>query len=256
MAEIKVRGESRITLIPIYRINENISFPMRTYTKQQIIPLAESISHNGIIQPLIVRKNSSYSYELICGKRRLQAAVMAGKREVPCIILHCSRIRSLLFSLAENYHRYEYTYIEELRIINTLIEDYRYTIEDISELLGKREKEIKSLLQLNIFGSSELLKIEKHRIDIEISLLLSTIKSEDKRIELLNKVIREGLSYSQINEFIKSNSEQKKIIIKDVKIFHNSIIKILNTMKLSGLDTFDKITENEKYIQYVIRIPK
>ncbi len=259
MAEIKVRGESKISLIPIYRINENISFPMRTYTKQQIIPLAESISHNGILQPLIVRKNSSHTYELISGKRRLQAAVMAGKTSVPCIIIHCSKSRSLLYSLAENFQRSEYSYIEKVRIINILIHSYGYTVEKISELFGNNEAEVESLLKLNRYTDKDLFKIEKNGLSFDTALFLSGIKDDRRRTNYLNRVISENLSVQDLKEMTYSITEKKdnrKIIIKDMKVFHNSINKILEAMRLSGINPLESKTENNDYILYVIRIPK
>ena len=259
MAEIKVRGESKIILIPIYRISENISFPMRTYTKQQILPLAESIAHNGILQPLIVRKCSVYSYELISGKRRLQAAVMAGKRTVPCIVLHCSKSRSLLFSLAENFQRYNYTYIESLRIINVLIQSYDYTVEKIAELFGRREAEIKSLLKLNQFQSGELIKIEKHHVDLSAALLLTKIKDPHTRSLYLEKVISENIGKDELKQLIagiNKHDQNKKIVIKNMQIFHNSINKILETLKMSGVDSLENIYESDDFIRYVIKIPK
>ena len=259
MAEIKVKGESRISLVPIYKISENISVPMRTYTKQQIIPLAESISHNGILQPLIVRRSSDYTFELISGKRRLQAAVMAGKRSVPCIVLHCTKSQSLLYSLTENFHRYDYTYLEALHVINLLTKRYNYSLEKLAELFGKRENEIESILKLNVYSSRERVKLEKYQISFDLALLLTEVKDEYTRSKYLEKIITENLTFNDVQNILSTKKiikDNKKIIIKDMQIFHNSINKILETMKLSGIHSLESITEDNDYICYVIKIPK
>lgn len=263
MAEIKVRGECRIAIIPIYKISENISVPTRTYTKQQIIPLAESISHNGILQPLIVRKSTSYSYELISGKRRLQAAVMAGKKDVPCIVLHCTKNQSVIYSLTENIQRHNYTYLELLQIMNDLKSRYDYTTEKLSELFDKREYEIDNLFKLNSYSSSDIIKLSKYQIPFETAELLTEIENVSLRSKILDRVISEKLNFESAKRLVKSvvlpyneDRENEKFIIKDFRIFHNSINKILQTMKRFGIDPLEEVLENDDYIRYTIRIPK
>lgn len=260
---MKVRGECKITIIPIYKISENISVPTRTYTKQQILPLAESISHNGILQPLIVRKCTSYSYELISGKRRLQAAVMAGKTTVPCIILHCTKNQSVIYSLTENIQRNDYTYLELLQIMNDLKNRFDYSIEKLSQLFDKREFEIETLLKLNAFSSSDIIKLSKHQIPYDIASLLTEIDNVPLRSKILDKVVYEKLNFESVQRLVQSivkpvneNIDTNKLIIKDLRIFHNSIRRVLETMKRSGLDPLESVCENDDYIRYTIRIPK
>ncbi|WP_253719437.1 ParB/RepB/Spo0J family partition protein, partial [Staphylococcus aureus] len=81
--------------------------------QQDLNDLAESIKTNGILQPLTVRLNKENKYELVAGERRLKAAKMAGKNEVPCIVLKTSSEQSAILALMENLQRKNLNFFEE-----------------------------------------------------------------------------------------------------------------------------------------------
>ena len=83
-------NDNKITEIPIIRIRPNKAQPRKQFDEASLTSLSQSITENGILQPLTVRRASQSEYELIAGERRLRASVMAGLKKVPCIIVKCS----------------------------------------------------------------------------------------------------------------------------------------------------------------------
>ena len=108
-------NDNKITEIPIIRIRPNKAQPRKQFDDAALISLSQSITENGILQPLTVRRASQTEYELIAGERRLRASVMAGLKKVPCIIVKCSDKESAIFALLENLQRSDLGVFEEAR---------------------------------------------------------------------------------------------------------------------------------------------
>ena len=68
---------SKVIEVEIKDIRPNPHQPRMDFADNEIVALAESISHNGILQPLSVRRIGD-KYELIAGERRLRAAKLCG----------------------------------------------------------------------------------------------------------------------------------------------------------------------------------
>ena len=85
-----LKNDNKVLEIPIIKIRPNKAQPRKTFDETELAALSASISENGILQPLSVRKISAVEYELVAGERRLRASVLAGFRKVPCFVLMCS----------------------------------------------------------------------------------------------------------------------------------------------------------------------
>ena len=98
--------------------------------------LAESIKHNGIIQPIILRKVDS-KYVIVAGERRWRAAKLIGLKEVPSIIMDLTDKQVMEISLIENIQRQDLNAIEEANAYKKLISEFNLTQEVLSKRLGK-----------------------------------------------------------------------------------------------------------------------
>ena len=123
-------NDNKITEIPIIRIRPNKAQPRKQFDEASLTSLSQSITENGILQPLTVRRASQSEYELIAGERRLRASVMAGLKKVPCIIVKCSDKESAIFALLENLQRSDLGVFEEARGISRLIRRFGLTQEE------------------------------------------------------------------------------------------------------------------------------
>lgn len=261
-----VRSENTIADIPIIKIRPNKAQPRKVFSEDELSALSRSISENGILQPLTVRKVSSTEYELVAGERRLRAAVMAGLRKVPCIVVKCSDRESAVYALLENLQRADLGIFEEARGIAKLIRRYGLTQEQAAIKLGKTQSTIANKLRLLRLSEEEQEWMEKAGLSERHARALIRIENETVRREVLSRIITENLNVKQSERLvgIYLNSTPKpsrvkgnsKAVIKDIRIFVNTINKAIDTMRQAGIDAEAQKTDNEDFIEYTIRISK
>lgn len=260
------KNENKISDIPIIKIRPNKAQPRKVFNEEDLNALSQSIAENGILQPLTVRKVSATEYELIAGERRLRASVMAGLRKVPCIVIKCSEKESAVFALLENLQRSDLGMFEEARGVSRLIRRYGLTQQEAAVKLGKTQSTIANKLRLLRLTYEEQEWIENAGLSERHARALLKLGDEGARREALSKIISENLNVQQSENLInlmlnsnpKNNKKQgiSKAVIKDVRIFVNTINKAIDTMRLAGIDAQSDKTDTDNFIEYTIRIPK
>lgn len=260
-----VKSENMICEIPIIKIRPNKAQPRKQFSETELSALSQSIAENGILQPLTVRKVSATEFELVAGERRLRASVMAGLRKVPCIIVKCSEKESAVYALLENLQRADLGVFEEARGISRLIRRYGLTQEQAARKLGKTQSTIANKLRLLRLSPDEQEWIENAGLSERHARALLKLDSETVRREALSKIISENLNVKQTEELVSilSNSASKtnkrsnsKAVIKDFRIFVNTINKAVTTMRMAGINAQTHQIDNDNFIEYTIRVPK
>src|SRR5947207_416446 len=110
--------------------------PRSVFKEQKLDELAQSIRANGVIQPLVVRRNGD-RFEIIAGERRWRAAQKAGLHKVPCVVKDVAAEDVLELSLIENIQREELNPIEEANAFKRLLEMRELTQEEVARRVGK-----------------------------------------------------------------------------------------------------------------------
>ena len=261
-----LKNENKISDIPIIKIRPNKAQPRKVFNEEDLNALSQSIAENGILQPLTVRKVSATEYELIAGERRLRASVLAGLRKVPCIVIKCSEKESAVYALLENLQRSDLGMFEEARGVSRLIRRYGQTQQEAAVKLGKTQSTIANKLRLLRLTYEEQEWIENAGLSERHARALLKLGDEGARREALSKIISESLNVQQsenlinlmLNSSPKNNKKQgtSKAVIKDVRIFVNTINKAIDTMRLAGIDAQSDKTDTDNFIEYTIRIPK
>ena len=261
-----IKNDNKISDIPIIKIRPNKAQPRKVFNEEDLNALSQSITENGILQPLTVRKVSATEYELIAGERRLRASVLAGLRKVPCIVIKCSEKESAVYALLENLQRSDLGMFEEARGISRLIRRYGLTQQEAAVKLGKTQSTIANKLRLLRLTYEEQEWIENAGLSERHARALLKLGDEGARREALSKIISENLNVQQsenlINLLLNSNPKNdkkqgfSKAVIKDVRIFVNTIHQAIDTMRLAGIDAQSDKTDTDNFIEYTIRIPK
>lgn len=262
----KSDNQQKIVFIPLVEIRPCPTQARYIFRQDELKELAESIKLNGIIQPLTVRKISSIEYELIAGERRLRAAAMCGKTKVPCRIISCSDKQASIYSLIENLQRTDLNFFEEAEGISTLMEVYGLTQEEAAKRLGKKQSTVANKLRILKLNREEREFILKAHLTERHARALLKIEDKLTRRIALSEIIERNLNVSQSERYIdailneknlkKSRNQKKRIIIKDIRIFENTINKAVNTMRSSGIDAMSNQSETDEFIEYTVRIPK
>ena len=260
-------SDKRLVMLKPSEITASPDQPRKSFDEYELKRLSDSIKASGIIQPLIVRKTEN-GYRLIAGERRLKAAVMAGLRRVPCVIHKTDDETAALYSLLENLQRSNLTVFEEAEGINRLITEYGISQSEAAARLGISQSGLSNKLRLLKLSDSIKERISSARLTERHARALLRLP-EEEREEVLDRIIAEGLTVSQTEECISSllNPEEKpvatapeepvrKSAIGDVRLFSNSLSKLLSTLQSSGIDAKSRKYETDKYIEFKVRIRK
>lgn len=139
---------ARILEVPAAEISRSPWQPRQTFDAEALRELADSIRANGLIQPLVCRKNAERRYELIAGERRLRAAIDAGLSKVPVVLIEAEDRRAAEMAIIENIQRQDLNPIEEAEGYRMLAETFDLTQLEISDRVGKARASIANAMRL------------------------------------------------------------------------------------------------------------
>ncbi len=164
--------------------------------------LAASITSQGVIQPLVVRKVTYDKYEIIAGERRWHAAQIAGLEEVPVIVREINDQVALAIGLIENIQRESLTPLEEAKALQQLIEDFKMTHEEISNVVGRSRSSVSNLIRLLQLGEESKKLLGQGKIEMGHARALLPL-TQDDQLMVANQVIAKSLSVRQTEELVK-----------------------------------------------------
>lgn len=241
--------------------------PRRNFDEAALRELSESIKSYGILNPLTVRVRGG-AYELIAGERRLRAAVLAGLREVPCILIEASMTDASLISLVENLQRRDLDFIEEANGINQLIGMFGMSQEEAARRIGKSQSAVANKLRLLRLPQDVLEALRDNGLTERHGRALLRLPDDGLRRAALEYIIDNGLnvaaSESYIERLLNAPSEQetpesakkRTFALKDVRVFLNTLTRSIDLMKQGGIDAGMSSEETEDSLILTISIPK
>jgi ParB family chromosome partitioning protein len=124
--------------------------PRKTFEREPLENLADSIAQFGVLQPIVVRESTLLqgTYEILAGERRWRAAKMAGLSEIPAVILEGDDLRAAQIAVIENVQREDLNPIEEAAAYRSLMNDHNMTQEELSQRVGKSRSAIANAIRL------------------------------------------------------------------------------------------------------------
>lgn len=254
----------KVLYLPIEKVQPNPAQPRRFFEESSLRELSRSIAHYGILQPLTVRR-TALGYELIAGERRLRAAKLAGLREVPCLLLRSSEEESSLMALIENLQRRDLHYFEEAAAIAKLITTYGLSQEQAAEKLGKSQSAVANKLRLLRLSTPCTLLLREHGLSERHARALLRLTDDERRLRALHVVIENNYNVAQTEEYIEKlvcraaavpPQRRAAYIIKDVRIFLNTINRQLGIMQRAGVAANSERQDTDDEIRVLIRIPR
>lgn len=257
----------RITYVKTENISPNPLQPRKIFDQESLKELAASIDKYGIIQPLTVRRRGRDCYELIAGERRLRAAKTLRLSKVPCIVLEVDKSDSSIIALIENLHRRDLDFIEEAEGIYHLINTFGLSQEETAKKLGKSQSAIANKLRILRLGGELLYIIRDAGLTERHARALLRLEDNQSRIMVLEKIINDGMNVARTEEYIdmllSKSDEQEKLpapkpiyVLKDVRLFLNTVSRGMTMMKESGIKAEYGKSETDTDIILTIKIPK
>ena len=248
--DIKEKGS---ILIDINLIKSNEDQPRKSFDDEKIMELAESIKSNGIIQPLILRKDNN-EYIIVAGERRWRAAKSIGIKEVPAIIMDLTEKQVLEISLIENIQREDLNSIEEAVAYKKLISDFNLTQEELSKRIGKSRVTITNTLRLLNLSADVQQYIIEGVISEGHGRALLGITDSKLQCELAQSVIDDKLSVRELEILIKklktSSSRTKTNSTKEANPYYKDVTYKLENYFGTKVNITNKNNKGKIEIEY------
>ena len=259
----------KIHNIPVKNIFPNPNQPRKDFDEQSLHGLAQSIKDYGLIQPLSVRLANSLSepaYELIAGERRLRAVKLLYWETVPCVIVNADSQASAEMAIIENLQREDLNFFEQAEAIKKLIELFGYTQEQTARRLSVSQSYIANKLRILKLSEKEREIISENGLTERHARSFIRIADEEERQKVIDAVIKRSMNVSSTDKYIDKIISEKEqelskhrrsiFIVKDVRLFLNSIDKVIETVAQSGINVKSEKKDKGEYIEIYLTVPK
>lgn len=257
------KDKLKLTRLPVMKIMPNPSQPRKIFQEDELRSLAQSITENGLLQPVTVRRENGVYY-LVAGERRLRACKLAGLKEIPAIISDCEPEDSAVLALLENVQRRDLHMFEQANAIVNLLHEWQITQEEAARRLGMSQSYLANKIRLLKLSSDEQAEIVRHKLSERHARALLRIDDIELRQRILQTVISRGLNVANTEELVAGALKPKEpvrkgrrtFVAKDIRLFINTIDHAVDAMKTAGIQAQTEKKETEEYIECVVRIPK
>ena len=255
----------RVLYLPLGSIRPNPAQPRRVFDPAGLQELADSIREYGILQPLTVRRREN-GYELIAGERRLRAAGMAGLTQAPCLVASVDEEASGMLALVENLQRRDLDFIEEANGLKQLIDLFGMSQEEAARRLGKSQSAVANKLRLLKLPQDVRETLRDRGLTERHGRALLRLPDATAIRSALAYIIEHDLNVVSTDNYIDALIERQKLgahekpkrtfIMKDVRLFMNTVRHGLDLMKQGGIDAGLKREETDDAYILTISIPK
>jgi ParB family chromosome partitioning protein len=203
-------------LIPVEAVKRNPYQPRAKIEASEIKDLIASIKEKGVIEPIVVKRSNDH-FILAAGERRLKAARAAGLKEIPAIIRDLNDQELLEVGLIENLQRKDLNPIEEALAYEQLNKNFGLTHDRIAVLVGKDRSTITNSVRLLALPKRIVEYLRLGKLNAGHARALLAIDSETKRLDLADRIVRDGLSVRQAEVMVRKLSRKPRIVPAKVK---------------------------------------
>ena len=208
--------DENLLTIDLDKLKAREDQPRKNFDDDSLEELANSIKADGVIQPIVVRKVGD-KYEIIAGERRFRASKLAGLEKVPIVVKNVSDRKARELALVENIQREDLNPIEEAISLKTLMEEYKLTQQELSDIVGKSRSYIANNLRL--LNLSDYIKEYLIRGELSPSQgrTLLSLETEEERKKYLDKLLVKEVNIRDVEKKAKqSKNKTEDIFIKDI----------------------------------------
>ncbi len=253
--------QGQVWMVPVGEIRPNPDQPRREFPLEKLVELAQSISENGILQPLTVRMEQTGPV-LIAGERRLRAARIAGLREVPCVAVSVEDRQRQVLTLVENIQREDMNCFEVAAGIRQLMDNHQMTQWEAAQQLGLSQSAVANKLRLLRLPEGERAQLVAAGMGERHARALLRLEDGEQRRRALKRMVENRMTVAQtermVEEMLAGRERRRpaKPLVRDIRVFFNTVNHALDIMRRGGIPAESHRREEEDFIEYVVRIPK
>ncbi|MGI8656335.1 MAG: ParB/RepB/Spo0J family partition protein [Pyrinomonadaceae bacterium] len=219
LSETAAATSEELLEIDIDLIEPNSSQPRLRFDETRLNELAESIRHNGVVQPILLRRRGQ-NYQIVAGERRWRAAQRAGLQRIPAVVREIPDDKLLELALIENIQRQELNAIEEAHAYKNLIETLGLTQENVAQRIGRDRTFITNYLRLLRLPEDIQHLVEEEKISIGHARALLGVDDPDIQRRVARSITEHSLSVRETEKTIKrivANGSSTETIVPAVK---------------------------------------
>ena len=254
----------KIILLPVEQI-EPSPFQARTaFDETEIAALAVSILQNGLLQPISVRKTGYHKYQLVAGERRLRACRLAKLERIPAIIQDFDDSETAALGLLENLQRAQLDAFDAARGIREVIRLWNCTQAEAARRLGLSQPALANKLRLLTLTTAQQQLCTAAGLTERHARALLKLPDEAERLRVIGLIAQGEWTVAKTEQYIDSllapRTPQRRelggFVLRDVRLFLNSIDHQLDLVRAAGVGASRERQETEQEIVLTIRIPK
>ncbi|MGB9668516.1 MAG: ParB/RepB/Spo0J family partition protein [Thermosulfidibacteraceae bacterium] len=171
--------------------------------ERDIEDLIESIKKHGVLQPILVVKESDGTYRIIAGERRWLAAKKAGLDKIPALIGDWNERERAVIALVENLQRKNLDVVEEAVYYERLVEEFGFSQEEIAELVGKSRSHISNVMRIINLPGEVKEGLKKGLISLGHAKALLSLKDEDEILKVYARIIEESMNVRDTEKLVR-----------------------------------------------------
>ncbi len=213
-------GESLLQ-VELQRIDPNPEQPRQSVDEQKLAELAQSLKEQGVVQPLVVRKEGS-RFQIIAGERRWRAAKLAGLVRIPVIVREADDNLVLELALVENIQREELNPMEEAVAYRRLVSEFGYSQEQVATRVGKDRSTVANLLRLLRLPTEVRSFIAESRLSPGHARPLLALSSLEKQVEIAKLVVERKLSVREVERMVNVTNSESLEGVKKIRTDPNT----------------------------------
>ncbi len=185
--------------------------PRKTFDKEALTGLAESIAANGVLQPILVRETGTGTYSIIAGERRWRASKMAGLSDIPAIVMEIDEFTASKIAMIENLQREDLNPCEEAKGYSELMKKYDLTQEEIAAGIGKSRSAVANSLRLLDLPDEVLEMIEDKKLSAGHGRALLGLRDKKRILPLAERISLRNMSVRDAEAAVKKENNSEKI---------------------------------------------
>lgn len=241
-----VNPEAKIWQVAIEKLSSGTFQPRKTFSKESLQELAQSIKENGILQPITARRTAAGKLEIIAGERRWRASQLAGLTEVPVILKSYTDKEALELAIVENVQREDLNAIEEAEGYQRLITEFKLSQQQVADKVGKDRATVANAVRLLALPPAVREMIALNTLSVGHAKVLLSLNDHQKQISFAKKVLAEKIAVRKLEKLIHSEMSPATSI-KDTTIAQENVTQRL----IDGLgDELQKILGTKVNIDY------
>ncbi len=272
---------NNVVRIPLERLRCSPFQPRKVFQSISLNELSDSIREFGVLQPILVRDMGDGFYEIISGERRYRASFIAGKTEIPSIILSVNDNEAAIHALVENIQREDLDYMELAEAYNRLIVEHGMTQEEVARRVGKSQSAIANKVRLLRLSPAVVKILSEHGLTERHGRALLRLPNEQLQLKVLKIVTERAFSVAETEILITRTLEATKSDVKkqescfsnnaslvsekhpgmkdalnEIDSFISGIKRSMAALKQLGINAKTAQFDRDAYFEIVVRLPK